>query len=104
MDIERIRRYTNQKIRAGNSTDSVRKVLKDERYERQDQYEGVSEIYKPLVDKQDEVKETIDKRQDELIKQLGNNQLALTQGFENIIESNNRANILIQYCLKLLKV
>lgn len=91
MDIERIKRYTKQKVKAGNAITSVRDVIKNSEHLKQDQYEGVSETYKPLLDKQDLVKKTIDKKQDQLINQLQNNQLAITQGLDNILESNNRA-------------
>ena len=93
MDIEKIRKYANKKVLAGNHIDSVRTVLKDARYEKQDQYEGVSEVYKPLIDKQEVIKETINKRQDELIEELKNNQKAITSGLEDIILYNNDPEI-----------
>ena len=70
MDIEQVRKYAKDKVLAGSRVSSVRQVLKDERYEKQDQYEGVSEVYKPLIDSQKLVKEAVDESQDKLIKQL----------------------------------
>lgn len=81
MDIEKLRKYTNQKIDAGNSVAHARKIIMDEKYEKQDRYEGISEAYKPLLDKQDMVKKTIDEKQDQLIEQLQNNQ----RGIEDMI-------------------
>ena len=85
MDIERIKLITKQKTKAGNAITSVRDVIKISEHKRQDQYEGVSETYKPLLDKQDSVKKTIDEKQDQLIDQLQKNQRAITSGLEDLI-------------------
>ena len=50
--------------------------------EKQDAYEGVSESFKPLIDVQKSVKESIDEKQDELIKQLQENQNQIVQAIE----------------------
>ena len=44
--------------------------------------EGFKETFQPLIESQDAVKESIDKEQNELIKQLQENQLALTEGLD----------------------
>ena len=44
--------------------------------------EGFKETFKPLIETSEKVKESIDTQQNKLIKQLQENQLALTQGFE----------------------
>ena len=44
--------------------------------------EGFTETFKPLIETSEKVKEGIDTQQNKLIKQLQENQLALTQGFE----------------------
>lgn len=81
MDIEKLKKYTQDKIEAGNSIKQARQIIKNEQYEKQDLYEGISEKYKPLLDKQESIKEAIDEKQDKLIKQLQNNQ----RGLEDMI-------------------
>ena len=54
-------------------------------------YDDTSEILKPSIDAQKSVKESIDKNQDKLIKQLQENQKALTEGIDNIEEASQRA-------------
>ena len=44
--------------------------------------EGFTETFKPLIETSEKVKESIDTQQNKLIKQLQDNQLALTAGFE----------------------
>ena len=44
-----------------------------------------------MLDVEKSVKESIDKKQDELIEQLQRNQQALTQGFDKVIDMNQRA-------------
>ena len=44
--------------------------------------EGFTETFKPLIETSEAVKESIDTQQNKLIKQLQDNQLALTAGFE----------------------
>ena len=44
--------------------------------------EGFKETFKPLIETSEAVKTSIDTQQNKLIKQLQDNQLALTQGFE----------------------
>ena len=44
--------------------------------------EGFTETFKPLIETSEKVKESIDTQQNKLIKQLQENQLALTAGFE----------------------
>ena len=36
MDIKKVRKYANEKISAGKSVNTVRKKIKDERYEKED--------------------------------------------------------------------
>ena len=44
--------------------------------------EGFTETFKPLIETSEAVKTRIDTQQNKLIKQLQDNQLALTKGFE----------------------
>ncbi|XP_068714194.1 uncharacterized protein PF3D7_1120000-like [Montipora foliosa] len=84
MDIEKFEKISV----AGKKTRDVRNMLKQYKEERQDAFEGVSEIYKPLIDTQKSVKETIDEKQDKLIEQLEKNQKAITSGLENVFILN----------------
>ena len=88
MDIERFEKISNQKIKTGVKTKAVRDGLKEYEHAKQDQYEGVSELYKPIIDVEKSVKESIDQKQDELIEQLQWNQKAITSGLEDLIVYN----------------
>ena len=50
MDIERFKKLSNQKIEAGRKTRTVRDGLKEYEITKQDQYEGISQLYKPIID------------------------------------------------------
>ena len=56
MDIKQFEKLSNSKITAGRKTRDVRNMLKQYKEEKQDAYEGVSELYKPLIDTQESVK------------------------------------------------
>ena len=91
MDIKQFKKLSASKIEAGRKTRAVRNELKQYKEAKQDAYEGVSESLQPLLDVEKSVKESIDKKQDELIEQLQRNQQALTQGFDKVIDMNQRA-------------
>ena len=91
MDIKQFKKLSNSKIEAGTKTRAVRNELKQYKEAKQDAYEGVSESLQPLLDVEKSVKESIDKKQDELIEQLQRNQQAQTQGFDKVIDMNQRA-------------
>ena len=93
MDIEQIQKLINNKIEAGNKIKTVREVIKTYKTQKQDMYDDTAEILKPSIDAQKLVKESIDKNQDKLIEQLQENQKALTDGINNIVEANQRALI-----------
>ena len=78
-------------IEAGNKVKEVREVVKTYKTQKQDMYDDTAEILKPSIDVQKEVKQTTDKKQDEVIKQLQKNQKALTEGIDKISEANLRA-------------
>ena len=88
MDIERIKRLTALKIKADDSVKKVRNTLKEYRIGRQDIQEDLSEVYKPIVKGQEDVKKTIDEKQDKLLEQLQKNQKALTTGLEDLVLVN----------------
>ena len=85
MDIERIRKISEAKINAGKQVSTVRNTLKEFKQGLQDVQEELSEVYKPIVKAQEEVKEAIDEKQDKLLEQLQKNQKALTSGLEDIL-------------------
>ena len=85
MDIEQFKKLSASKIEAGRKTIAVRNELKQYKEAKQDAYEGVSESLQPLLDVQKNYKESIDKKQDELIEQLQKNQKAITSGLEDFI-------------------
>ena len=88
MDIERFKKLSNSRIKAGRKTRAIRNELKQYDEEKQDAYEGVSESFQPLIDVQKSVKDSIDDKQDELIEQLQKNQKAITSGLEDLIIYN----------------
>ena len=70
MDIERYKRLATSKVRAGNATKAVRDTLKDVEYSKQDQYEELGEVFKPVIESRMEIKDAVDKKQDELKKTI----------------------------------
>ena len=101
MDIKQFEKLSNAKIVAGKKTRDVRNMLKQYKKEKQDSYEGISEIYKPLIDTQESVKKSIDEKQDKLIKQLQDNQKAITSGLENVFIYNQLPETIEQETTKL---
>ena len=91
MDIERMKKLLNSGIEAENNVNAVREVIKTYNTQKQDMYDDTAEILKPSIDAQKSVKESIDEKQDKVIEQLQENQKALTEGIDNILESNLRA-------------
>ena len=87
MDIERIKRISEAKINAGKQVSTVRNTLKEFKQGLQDVQEELSEVYKPIVKAQEEVKEAIDEKQDKLLEQLQKNQKALTSWY--VSETSN---------------
>ena len=85
MDIERIKKISEAKINAGKQVRNVRNTLKEFKHGLQDVQEELSEVYKPIVKAQEDVKQKIDKKQDKMLEQLQKNQKALTSGLENLI-------------------
>ena len=84
MDIERFKKISEAKINAGNATLQVRNILKDYKHEQQDVQEQLSETYKPIIEAQEAVKQTIDNKQDKMLEQLQENQQTLKSGLEDI--------------------
>ena len=82
MDVEETKKIIESKIEAEAVTKNVRSKIKSYIHEKQNLREGFKETFKPLIESQDKVKESIDNQQNELIKQLQKNQLALTAGLD----------------------
>lgn len=82
MDIDKLRKYTQEKIEAGESIRLARQIIKNEQHQKQDVYEGIAEKFKPLLDKQESIKEAIDEKQNKLINQLQDNQTKIVQAIE----------------------
>ena len=82
MNIEETKRIIQNKIQADEAAREVRKHIKSYVHEKQNVREGFTETFKPLIETSEKVKESIDTQQNKLIKQLQENQLALTAGFE----------------------
>ena len=74
MDIERIKKLLSSGIEAGKKVKAVREVIKTYNTRKQDMYDDTSEILKPSLDFQKEMGKQTDKKQDEIIKQLKENQ------------------------------
>ena len=85
MDIERIKKISQAKIHAGDATIRVRNTLKEYKHGTQDVQEELSEVYKPIVKAQEDIKQKIDEKQDKILEQLQKNQEALTSGFEDLL-------------------
>ena len=90
MDIERMKKLLKSGIEAGNKVKAVREVIKTYKTQKQDMYDDTAEILKPSIEVQKKVRETIDEKQDEMIKELQENQKALTKGLSDISEPFKR--------------
>ena len=82
MNIEETKKIIQNKIQADEAAREVRSQIKTYIHEKQNAREGFTETFKPLIETSEKVKETIDTQQNKLIKQLQENQLALTVDFE----------------------
>ena len=60
-------------IEAGNKVKAVREVVKTYKTQKQDMYDDTSEILKPSIEVQKEIKTSIDEKQDKVIEQLQKN-------------------------------
>ena len=85
MDLERIKKISEAKIKAGNIVSNVQNTLKEYKHGRQDVQEELSEMYKPIVKAQEDVKQKIDEKQDKMLEKLQKNQKALTSGLEDLL-------------------
>ena len=82
MNIEETKRIIQNKIQADEAAREVRSQIKTYTHEKQNLREGFTETFKPLIETSEKVKESIDTQQNKFIKQLQENQLALTEGLD----------------------
>ena len=82
MDLEETKKIIESEIEAEAVTKNVRSKIKSYIHEKQNLREGFKETFRPLIESQDKVKESIDNQQNAMIKQLQENQLALTEGLD----------------------
>ena len=80
-----MKKISEAKINAGKQVSNVRNTLKEFKHGRQDIQEELSEVYKPIVKAQEDVKQKIDEKQDKMLEQLQKNQKALTSGLEDLL-------------------
>ena len=87
MDIQEIKNFAKNKIESDDLTKQVRRKIKETTWEKQNQREGFSETFKPLISQfekpEDPKKKNISTQNQEMLK----NQLALTEG----LRANQRA-------------
>ena len=82
MDIEEIKKYSKNKIEADDLTKQVRQRIKETAWEKQNQREGFTETFKPLIsqfEKPEDSKENIFTQNQKMLQ----NQLALTEDIKN---------------------
>ena len=84
MDIEEMKKYSQNKIEADNLIKQVRQKIKETTWEKQNLREGFTETFKPLISQfedpgEDSKKQNIFTQNKEMLQ----NQLALTQGIKN---------------------
>ena len=84
MDIEEMKKYSQNKIEADNLVKQVRQQIKETNWEKQNLREGFTETFKPLISQfedpgKDSKKQNIFTQNKEMLQ----NQLALTQGIRN---------------------
>ena len=88
MDIKQTKKLFKDKSESEFVTKQVRDRIKKTTWQKQNMREGFTETFDPLIQSQDKVKKTIDKQQDSLIKQLKENQQAITTGLDRLNEDN----------------
>ena len=82
MDLEETKKIIRNKITADEAAREVRSHIKSYIDQKQNLREGFKETFKPLIETSEAVKTSIETQQNKLIKQLQDNQLALTEGLD----------------------
>ena len=82
MDVEEVKKYLKNKIEADDLVKQVRKRIKEYTWEKQDQREGFTETFKPLISQfekpEDPKTQNLFTQNQEMLR----NQLALTEGLK----------------------
>ena len=83
MDIEEIKKYAKNKIEAGDLTKQVRRQIKENTWEKQNQREGFTETFKPLISQFEKPEDPKTKNIFTQNQEMLRNQLALTEGLKD---------------------
>ena len=84
MNIERFKRISDAKIKAGKMINQTQDEIKQYKHSKQDMQIGLKETFQPILKAQEETKKTIDKKQDKLIEQLDKVQKSLPSNLVDI--------------------
>ena len=87
MDIQEIKKFAKNKIEADDLTKQVRRQIKETAWEKQNQREGFSETFKPLISQFEKPEDPKTKNIFTQNQEMLRNQLALTEG----LRDNQRA-------------
>ena len=80
MDIEKLKNFAKKKIEADNLTKQVRKQIKETIWDKQNQREGFTETFKPLISQFEKPEDPKTKNIFTQNQEMLQNQLALTEG------------------------
>ena len=82
MDIQEIINYSKNKIEADDLTKQVRRQIKETAWEKQNQREGFSETFKPLISQFEKPEDPKTKNFFTQNQEMLKNQLTLTEGLK----------------------
>ena len=83
MDIEELKKFAKNKIEADDLTKQVRKKIKETIWEKQNQREGFTETFKPLISQFEKPEDPKTKNIFTQNQEMLRNQLALTEGLKD---------------------
>ena len=92
MDIEEVKKFARNKIYSDYFTKNVRQTLKEEEWKKQDRIESLKELYQPIIESQNNIKKSLDDRQNENINRIQNNQNNIRQLIDEIIRNRRTDN------------
>ena len=87
MDIEEAKKITKNKIYSDYLTKNVRNIIKEEEWKKQDRLENFKEIFDPIIKSQNNIKKSLDDKQNENINRIQNNQDNIRQLIDEIIRN-----------------
>ena len=93
MDLEKIKRFANSEFEGWKIAKAVTEVKNEIKDAEQGRDVVMSDVFKTLREPLIEQQKKTDAKQDAVIEQLRENQLALTGGFKDLVESNRCFNI-----------